>query len=386
MDSPTAMPTDFASGIDRLLGAKSKILHGSRFGLVAHQASVDATGALSAARLREKFGDGLAAIFSPEHGLFGIAGAGDKVDSIRHPAWQIPVHSLYGKTRRPTRDMLRGLDAIVFDLQDLSIRCYTYVSTLRYVMEAAAESGVRVIVTDRANPLAGIMDGPLLDPRSESFVGCLPGPLVYGLTAGEAAIWLRKKLALRVELEVIPMRGYRYGKNYQGPRWVSPSPAIRHPHSALCYPLTVGFEALPAIDYGRKTLMPFELIGSPSLDEGELSNRLNEQKLPGIQFHPALYEREGMLHRGVRIAVLDASVYRPVASAVAVLNVLQTMIGVNRLWRTPGSRPAFFDQLFGTDKVRRALQAGVAWKKIATGWPLAGWRKAIKDIQLYRSR
>jgi len=383
MDSPTAMPPTFRSGIDVLLETKNNILSGKRFGLVVHQASVDARGGLSAERFQKKFGDGLAALFSPEHGLFGIAGAGDKVDSIRHPAWKIPVHSLYGKTRRPTRAMLRGLDAIVFDLQDLSIRCYTYVSTLRYVLEAAAESRVKVIVADRANPLAGIMDGPMLDSRFESFVGCLPGPFVYGLTSGEAARWLKKKLKLAVDLEVVPMRGYRYGKTYDGPRWVSPSPAIRHPHSALCYPVAVGFEALPAVDYGRKTLMPFELIGSPTLDENELCYRLNEQRLPGILFHPMLYEREGLLHRGVRLGVIDPRIYRPATSAVAVLSVLQAMIGKNRLWKTPGSRPHFFDQLFGTDRIRRGLQAGASWKKIARQWPIVSWRKAIKNIQLY---
>jgi len=383
MESPTAMSPSFRSGIDVLLETKNKILHGKRFGLVAHQASVDATGALSADRLRLAYGDGLSALFSPEHGLSGVAGAGDKVDSIRHPTWKIPVHSLYGKTRRPSREMLRGLDAIVFDLQDLSIRCYTYVSTLRYVLEAAAESRVKVVVMDRANPLAGIMDGPILEPRFESFVGCLPGPFVYGLTSGEAARWLEKKLKLIVDLDVIPMRGYRYGKINDGPRWVSPSPAIRNPHSALCYPVTVAFEALPAIDYGRKTLMPFELIGSPALDENELSARLNEENLPGILFHPVLYEREGQQYRGIRLAVVDSREYRPAASAVAVLSVLQTMIGKNKLWKTPGSRPAFFDQLFGTNQIRRGLQSGLSWKKIAGQWPLVSWRKAIKDIRLY---
>lgn len=376
---------DFASGIDVLLSKQPGLLKGNKFGLVAHQASVDASGCLSAVRLRSKYGHGLAALFSPEHGLFGIAGAGDKVASMRHPSWKIPVYSLYGKTRKPTPEMLRGLDAIVFDLQDLSIRCYTYVSTLRYLLEAAGARNVRVIVLDRSNPLAGTVDGPMLDPRWESFVGCVPGPFVYGLTIGEAALWLKKKLKLRTKLDVIPMQGYRYGQVVSGARWVSPSPAIRTPHSALSYPITVGLEALPAVDFGRKTLMPFELIGAPALEEEELCGRLNEQKLPGVLFHPALYERDGVLHRGARVAVQDPKSFQPAASAVAVLQVLQQILGKAILWRTPGSRPGFFDQLFGTDSVRRGLQAGVPWQKIAARWNLEKWRAATRHVRLYKA-
>ena len=356
--------TAYRPGVDLLVKEYASLLEGKRFGLIAHPASVDASGCPSATRLRARFGDGLASLFSPEHGFFGIAAAGEKVDSVRHPSWDIPVHSLYGKTRRPNRVMLDGLDALVFDLQDLSIRCYTYVSTLRYVLEAAAERGVTVIVCDRPNPLAGIVDGPVLDPRFESFVGNVPGPLVYGLTSGHAARHLQRVLILNVDLTVMPA----HATGATGHTWISPSPAIRHPHTAWCYPITVGFEALPIIDYGRPTLMPFELIGSPNLNEYELAERLAGESLPGIAFHPVVYESKGTIHHGVRIAVIDPKHYRPVASAVVVLQVLQTMIGKNKLWKTKGSRPAFFDQLFGTDAVRKALQADVPWKKIAQSW------------------
>ena len=350
--------------MDLLLAGEGGNLHGKRFGLVAHAASVDATGCSSAVRLREKFGEGLAALFSPEHGFSGIAGAGDHVNSGRHPVWNIPIHSLYGKTRRPSASMLRGLDAVIFDLQDLSIRCYTYVSTLRYLLESAHGKKIRVIVTARMNPLTGIMDGPMLDPRFASFVGCFPGPFVYGLNADQAALHLKRKFNLKVDLKVIPARG----KFFTGYAWVSPSPAIRTPHSAWCYPVTVGFEALPAIDYGRKTLMPFELIGAPGLDEQELCGRLQEQKLSGILFHPVMYEREGVIFRGARIAVTNPQKYRPAASAVAVLEILQKMMGAKALWQSPGSRPHFFDQLWGTDTIRRALLAGTSWHDITRAW------------------
>lgn len=352
--------------MDRLLAGEAHRLRGQRFGLVAHAASVDATGCSSAVRLREKFGDGLAALFSPEHGFSGIAGAGDHVASTRHPSWNIPIHSLYGKTRRPTAAMLRDLDAIIFDLQDLSIRCYTYVSTLRYLMEALHGKNIRLIVTDRQNPLSGIVDGPMLDPRFTSFVGCFPGHFVYGLTAGQAAIAMKRRLQLNVKLDVIPARG----GFFSGHGWVSPSPAIRTPHSAWCYPITVGFEALPAVDYGRRTLMPFEVIAAPHLNEDEFCARLHEQKLPGILFHPFIYDRDGIIFRGARIAVTQPETYRPAASAVAVLEILQSIIGAKKLWRTAGSRPKFFDQLWGTDTIRRALQSGTSWRNIANAWRL----------------
>jgi uncharacterized protein YbbC (DUF1343 family) len=353
------------NGIDILIARETPWLANRRFGLIAHPASIDATGRPSATCLREKFGAGLAALFSPEHGFFGLAGPGDPVAATLHPSWHIPVHSLYGDTRRPTAAMLAGLDALVFDLQDLSIRCYTYVSTLRYAMEAAAAHRLKMIVLDRTNPLAGMVDGPMLEPEHESFVGCFPGPLVYGLSSGDAARWIKKQLNLALDLDVIMGRGHA---TFSGASWISPSPGIRYPHTAWCYPITVGLEALPAIDYGRPTLMPFELIGATTLDENELADRLDAERLPGVAFHPLVYESRGVVHHGVRIAVLDPAIYRPVATAVAVLQVLQSLLGKNKLWKTKGSRPAFFDQLFGSDSVRRALQAGLTWRQIAATW------------------
>ncbi len=364
-------------GIDILCSRRTDLLRGRRFGLIAHPASVDAGGSPSAVRLRACFGKGLSALFSPEHGFFGIAGAGEHVASVKHPSWGIPVHSLYGESRRPSSAMLAGLDALVFDLQDLSIRCYTYVSTLRYVLEAAAGHGIEVIVCDRPNPLGGVVDGPMLDPAFESFVGNFPGPLVYGLTSGDAALALKRILGLDVALRVVRGRGSAALAAHQ---WVSPSPGIRTPHTAWCYPVTVGFEALPAVDYGRATLMPFELVGAPDLDEDKLAASMNREKLPGVDWHPVVYENRGAIHRGVRVVVSDPSVYRPVASAVALLVTLQKMLGKKRLWNTEGSRPEFFDQLYGTDSVRKAIQAGQSWRRIALSWKsnLERWRLEVE--------
>lgn len=370
---------EWRNGIDVVLADGGKLLKGRRIGLVAHPASVDATGCSTAVRLRSLPGVKLTALFSPEHGFFGIAGAGDHVASVRHPSWKIPVHSLYGQTRRPTSEMLEGLDTLVFDLQDLSIRCYTYVSTLRYVLEEAAKNGVSVVVTDRANPLAGVVDGPMLDPQFESFVGNFPGPLVYGLTSGTTARYLKKSLKLDVDLHVISARGANSADAFAGHRWISPSPSIRNVHTALCYPITVAFEALPAIDHGRQTLIPFELIGAPGLDENKLVAHLQKLKLPGLTFHPVVYENAGRILRGTRLVVTSATTYRPVVASVAIISVLQKMIGQNKLWKLPGTRPEFFDQLFGTDSVRLALQSNVSWKGIVRSWKssIESWKLRV---------
>jgi len=371
------------NGIDGLLTQKMSLLRNDRVGLIAHPASTGAQGCSSAVLLQRAIGDQLVALFSPEHGFFGIAAAGEKVASVKHPTWEIPVYSLYGKTRRPSSAMLRNIDTIIYDLQDLSIRCYTYVSTLRYVLEAAEQNGKRVIVTDRPNPLAHMIDGPMLDSRVESFVGNFPGPLVYGLTAGEAALWLKKKLKLNVQLEVVPVQKYRRGIDVSSEQWVSPSPAIRNQHTALCYPITVCYEALPAIDYGRTSLMPFELVGSPGLNEDELAEKLTKEKLRGIEFHPVVYEQNGNVMHGVRMTVLDRSSYRPVATSVAVLTVLQKLMGHRTLWKTKGSRTAFLDKLYGTDSVRRGIQSGATWRKIVSSWPLESWNKKTAAIRMY---
>jgi len=379
------MKAEWLNGIGVLLEDGGTKLQGRRIGLVAHPASIDAYGCPTATRLHALRGLEIAALFSPEHGFFGIAGAGDHVASISHPSWNIPVYSLYGDSRRPTAQMLSGLDVLVYDLQDLAVRCYTYVSTLRYIMEEAAKHHLPLIVTDRGNPLAHVVDGPMLSAKHTSFVGCFPGPLVYGLTSGEAALWMKKALKLDLDLHVVPMRGYQHGfiSADGAHRWVSPSPSIRNLHTALCYPVTVAFEALPAVDHGRKTLMPFELVGMTGVDENKLAALLHKQQLPGMAFYPVVYENGGQVYHGVRIAVHDPHVYQPAAASVALLYVLQELLGADRLWKTEGSREPFFDLLFGNDSVRCELQSGRYWKDIVQGWPLQAWRQARKEMLLY---
>ncbi|MDI6774646.1 MAG: DUF1343 domain-containing protein [Verrucomicrobiota bacterium] len=312
-------------GIESLLAEHRDWVCRRRVGLVTHQAAVDLAGRASAERFRNDPDLNLAALFAPEHGFFGNAEAGQKRRATRHPRWNIPIHSLYGETQKPTSAMLSGVDVLVFDLQNLPVRCYTYVSTLRLVLEAAARADIPVIVADRPIPLANAVDGPLLNPGFSSFIGLIPSPMVYGLTPGETALWLRDRLLLDVDVRVARMAGYRrQPRRRRGwPPWVAPSPAIHSWDCALCYPATVCFEALPFFDHGRSTALAFQVFAAPWLKVREAAERLVDLRLPGARFGVRRYApRRGpgipRAIAGVRLHVTDPDRFRPVLTAVSI--------------------------------------------------------------------
>ena len=290
--------------------------------------------------------------------------------------------------------MLAGIDVLVVDFQDLGARPYTYVSTLRLVLEAAAAEGKRVVVADRPVPLAGTFDGPVLDPQQSSFVGLVGTSMQYGMTPGETARWLAGWLGLDLDLRVAPMRGYardsRPGSDW--PAWVPPSPRIRSWECGALFTCTVAGEALPAVDYGSGTDRSFQLIGAPWLPADDLIAALSGDNLPGVAFGRCSYESraglyEGQLISGVRIIVADYARFRPVTVGVAILAALQALGGKARLWETPGTRPEFFDKLFGTSVVRTALQDGATGAAVAALWraDLAAFAETRDRCLLYTS-
>ena len=375
------MADAFQTGIDTLLADREDLLAGRRVGLLAHPASVDARGVHAAQRLHDAPGIHLTALFGPEHGFFGGGGAGDAIANARHPAWDIPVHSLYGDHRRPTAEMLRDVDAIVFDLQDLAVRCYTFVTTLRYVLEEAARSGTRVVVCDRPVPFPDMVDGPMLDPACESFVAGVPAPLVYGMTPGETAQWLKHALNLDVDLHVAAMQGWRRGpRRADRAPWISPSPGLRSWETAWCYPATVCFEALPAIDYGRGSLLPFQVVTAPFIDAENFCAALNRLRLKGVTFVPHWQPAPG-----ARLVITNPRAFRPVATGIAILHTLQSLYGAEKLWSHPGTREEFFDKLMGTNSVREQLKRGFHGKKIVKDWQpaRAGFDEIRKSSLLY---
>lgn len=390
--TPHASNPVFMTGIDVLLAEHRSWIEGRRVALLSHQAALDGAGATSAQRLHRELGQGLVALFGPEHGFLGQAGAGVATHTRRHPDWGIPVYALYGACRAPTPAMLRRVDVVVCDLQDLGARCYTYLATLRNMLEAAATCGVGVIVADRPIPLPRIVDGPMLDPEFASFVGPAAMPLATGLTPAEAARWMVPALGIKADVRVAPMRGWartgRRGADW--PEFVPPSPGIRTWESGMTYLATVFSEALPGIDVGRGTNLAFRLLGAPWLRAESFCERLNGQGLAGVCFHPHRYVAgvapyAGRELDGVRIAVTDPNRFHPVATAVHVLDALARLYGPTRIWRHAGVRPGWFDQLHGTDRVRLALRAGVPPAEAIASWGAASaaYRATRRAVMLY---
>ena len=337
-------PPSIRPGIEFL---PAEWLAGRRVGLVAHPASLASDGRHSAAVLRDAAAD-LVALFGPEHGFFGRGGAGEAIADASHPGWNIPIFSLYGDTRAPTPAMLDLVDVFVFDIQTLACRAYTYVSTLRLLMEACAAAGKTLVVADRPDPLMlSAPDGPTLDPDCASFVGLIPVPFCYGMTPGETALFLRDALRLgALDLRVAPCRGLSRSLPLRQiyPAWNATSPAIVSLENALCFPLTVFLEALPMLDHARGTPLAFQCVGSAHADLSDLEL----PPLSGVRVSPCEYpDKTGRALRGLRLEVVDPAACRPAAAAFALLAALERRLGP-ALWSFPGSRPGFHAQLWGT--------------------------------------
>ena len=378
----------FSTGLDVLFSEHRAWLKGQRVGLLSHQATLDREGASSAERLHHELGGKFTAMFGPEHGFFGQAGAGVATNSRRHPDWKIPVHSLYGTCRKPTPAMLRDVDVVVCDLQDIGARCYTYLATLRNMLEAAAENGVGVIVCDRPVPLPQIVDGPMLEKGFESFVAPAVVPLATGMTPAESARWLVKNLGLSVDLRISSMRGWNRdaGRGTDWPEFIPPSPGIRSWETGMTYLATVFSEALPGVDCGRGTNLAFRTLGAPWLKAEPFCERMNGLKLAGVKFHPYRYVAgvapyAGRELDGVRISVTDVARFHPVSVSVHVLHTLAAMHGAARIWRCKGARPEWFDKLYGTDQVRRALVLGASVADV-----IAAWRPGLAAFRATRAK
>jgi len=359
--------------MDVLLEDRREVVAGKRVGLVTHQAGLTADGEWNAARIQRDPEIPLTCLLGPEHGVFGQAGAGETVAGVKHPTWNIPIYSLYGEHRKPTPDMLDGLDLIVIDLQDLGVRCYTFVSTLFLVLEAAAELSIPVVVTDRPIPLPNLVDGPMRDENFVSFVAQNELPMVYGMTQGETARYFSMTHSWDLDLVVVPMRKYGRSPYRQAdwPPWSPPSTGIRSWESAWCYPATVCTEALPSLDCDRTGPLPFQVLGASWAQGETVATELTRLKLPGVEIYPHFYysnrgDSERELLEGIRFVVTDPSTFKPVTLGLKVLETLQQLYGHEILWRD--AREDFFDQLYGTDRVRELFRAGGSVLELATAW------------------
>lgn len=327
----TAAPSKVTLGNDRLLEERLDLVRGKRVGLVVNHTARLSSGEFLVDALVER-GIRVTAMFGPEHGVRGEAAAGEKIADTTDGKTGIPVYSLYGKIRKPTPEMLRDVDVLVYDIQDVGARFYTYISTMGLCMEAAAEKGIPFIVLDRPNPLGGlIIDGPIRDEEQKSFVGMYPIPVVYGLTCGELARMIKAKQwlqnGIRCNLTVVEMTGWERRMLWRDTEldWIPPSPNIRTPEAALVYPATCFIEGTN-VSEGRGTSMPFQFIGAPFVD-GKLLVTLLQSPSSGIgladtSFLPVSSKHTGTECRGIFVTPHQGVV--PFSFAVGLLRALDS--------------------------------------------------------------
>jgi uncharacterized protein YbbC (DUF1343 family) len=314
----------------------------------------------------------LVALFSPEHGIRGEAEGGVGIESGVDRETGLPIHSLYGDTRKPTPEMLEGLDALLFDIQDVGARYYTYVSTMAEAMEAAGEAGIPFIVLDRPNPIGGIaVQGTVLDPEFASFVGLFPVPMRHGMTAGELARLYVGEFGIRVRLHVVPVEAWRremmFGETTLP--WIPPSPNMPSVESALHYPGTCLFEGTN-LSVGRGTDVAFQIVGAPWLDGDSLVAALSSYQIPGVEFqairftphNPGDGKFPDQEVGGVRLLSAGPD-YDPTLAALALLRETRRMSGNRWEWR-----PGHFDRLAGTDRLREGVEEGLPLDALREGW------------------
>jgi uncharacterized protein YbbC (DUF1343 family) len=389
------------TGLDVLASEGFARFRGQRVGLVVHPASVDARLRHAIELFAAADGVRLDTVFGPEHGLLGEAQdlIGVGVGDGRDPLSGLRAVSLYGSTAeslRPTAEQLAGLDVLVIDLQDVGSRYYTFPATMLYCLEAAAKDGLRVVVLDRPNPLGcEIVEGPTLRPGFESFIGAHPISTRHGLTVGELARFYKKERKIDVELEVIACEGLCRDMDWDaaGLPWVLPSPNMPTVDTAFVYPGQCLLEGTN-LSEGRGTTRPFELCGAPGVDARRLCQKLNDDELPGVVFRSAWFQPTFQKHAnqlcgGLQLHVTDRTAFRPVRTGLAVLAALRAAAGRAFAWRTEEYEfvrdPIAVDLLFGSDRERKALEAGHTWRDIAAAWNSeeAEWRERRREFGLY---
>jgi uncharacterized protein YbbC (DUF1343 family) len=380
MPSATAARATVTLGIDRLLTVERSLVAGARVGLVCNPASVDASFQHTADRLRNDPDVTLAALFGPQHGF-----RSDLQDNMvetphgRDCRRHVPIYSLYSETREPTSDMLRGLDLLIVDLQDVGTRVYTFVYTMANCMRAAARHGVRVVVCDRPNPIGGDqIEGGLLQDPWTSFVGQFPIPMRHGMTIGELARLFNEEFGIGAALDVVGLDGWRREAYLDdtGLPWVIPSPNLPTLDSAIVYPGAVLIEGT-LLSEGRGTTRPFELIGAPWVDGERLADAMNARGLPGVHFRPAFFEPTFQKHAkrscgGCQIHVLDRRAFAPLRTAVELIEEFHAANPDRFEWRNPpyeyehDKEP--IDILYGTDRLRHAIDERGGVRALIDSW------------------
>ena len=375
------------TGLEIFLKTTHKSIWNKRIGLLCNQASVDRNFQHARVLINKKFPGQLTALFSPQHGFFGekqdnMIESGD----IKDPVLDIPVFSLYGKSRKPTREMLDRIDLLIIDLQDAGTRVYTFIYTMAYCLEAARKFNKKVIVLDRPNPVGGTrLEGNILSRESTSFVGLYPIPMRHGLTIGEIAFLFNSQFNIGCDLEIIPMDGWKRSFYFSdtGLPWIPPSPNLPTPVSAMVYPGQVIWEGTN-ISEGRGTTQPFELFGAPFINTSKILSYLDKNNLPGIilretVFEPTSNKYNGELCKGFQLHITDQDQYQPYATALMLLQAVLAVHGGLFQWKTTPYEYEFtrlpIDLIIGDKKIRQKIECLNSINDITSAW-----EKGLKDF------
>lgn len=381
-------------GVERLLEEQIGLLSKARVGLICNQASVDHQFRHAADLFHEEPRVDLKALFGPQHGIRGDVQ--DNMVETEHTTDRetgLPIHSLYSETREPTEAMLHDIDVLVFDMQDVGCRIYTFAYTMANCMTAARKFGKKVIVCDRPNPINGRqVAGNVLEPEQASFVGLFAIPTRHGMTLGELARMFNEHFEIGCDLQIVKMEGWerQYWFDETDAPWVMPSPNIPTLDSATVFPGTVHFEGTQ-LSEGRGTTRPFELIGAPYINPEEYARNLNEMNLPGVYFRscifrPTFQKHAGTSCGGVQIHVLDRNAFEPVTTGVAMVKVAYELYGSDFRWKEPPYEYVYdrnpFDVIAGTSSIREAFEQGSTLGEIQKTW-VAPFNEFIKVRERY---
>lgn len=378
------------TGIDVLEKEGFKVLHGKRVGLITNPTGVNRKLKSTVDILNEAPGVKLVALYGPEHGVRGDIHAGDKIDNLKDDKTGLPIYSLYGKTRKPTKEMLEGIDVLVYDIQDIGCRSFTYISTMGVAMEAAAENGIEFVVLDRPNPIGGLkVEGNLTEDDCISFVSQFKIPYLYGLTCGELALLLNGERMLKnqvqCKLTVIKMKNWKRKMNYgdTGLQWIASSPHIPQATTSYFYPISGIVGELGYLSIGVGYTIPFQMFAAPWMDAVQMANAMNAHKLEGITFRPIYIKpfysvgKDEQL-QGVQVHITDyeKAVLTPI-QFILIQEIARLYPQHSVMEHANTKRFGMFDKVCGSKRIRQLLMERNQWSDVKGYWD--------KDVKAFKS-
>ena len=396
VQTPSAAQADLSSnpirlGIDILVEKKISLIKGKRVGLITNPSGVNRRLESTVDVLYRHPEVKLTALFAPEHGIRGSIPAGQFIAAYIDSATGLTVYSLYGSTKKPTKEMLANIDVLVFDIQDVGSRPYTFIYTMAYAMEAAKENGIPFIVLDRPNPISGtLVDGNVLNSEFKSFIGLYPIPYVHGMTVGELAFLFNREFGIGANLTVVPMEGWKRTMTFSetGLLWIPTSPHIPTAETAIYYAATGFIGELSTLSVGVGYTLPFKVVGAPWIDGQKLADELNKRKLPGIIFRPMHWQQfygifNGTQVSGVVLHVTDPHVFKPFAAGIHILEAIRKLYPDKEL--IDGTRVSSFNLAVGNNTIANRLKSGVSAEEIIKEYQkeLESFIKLRKEYLLY---